>query len=126
MKQATKAEILAADFVQIGAEHSPTGIAFVLVMENGEAQATPLIASNGVHPRYYNLLSASRVMFGALDEQGVHLQRLLDMCDALNIERDSDLPKALESMQNAVLLAQQCATDGLDTVARRVLQTGNN
>lgn len=65
-------------------------------------------------------------MFGALDEQGVHLQRLLDMCDALGIERDSDLPKALESMQNAVLLAQQCATDGLQVVATRIINTGNN
>lgn len=120
----TKAEILASDFVMIAADASPTGQAFVMAIENGVANPNPVIAECAVAPGYYNLLAASRVMFGALDNQAVWLQKLLDLCDATGVDPASDLPKTLASMQDAVMLAQQCATDGLNNVASTILRTG--
>ncbi|AXC34283.1 hypothetical protein Shy_CDS0051 [Escherichia phage Shy] len=120
----TKAEILATDFVMIASEASPTGQAFVMAIENGVASPNPVIAECAVAPGYYNLLAASRVMFGALNDQTVWLQKLLDMLDALGQPEESDLRKTLVSMQNAAMLAQQCATDGLNNVATTILRTG--
>lgn len=120
----TKAEILASDFVMVAADVSPTGVAFVMAIENGVASPVPVIAANAVSEKYYNLLAASRVMFGALDNQAVWLEQLLNLCDAMGIDRSTDLPRTLASMQDAVMLAQQCATDGLNVVATTIAKTG--
>lgn len=120
----TKAEILNTDFVMIQAESSPTGVPFVLAVEGGIPQKDPVITENAVAPGFYNLLAASRIMFGALDNQAVWLQKLLDLCDATGVPHDSDLPQTLVQMQNAILLAQQCAVDGLDTTAHRIVKSG--
>uniref|UniRef100_A0AAU6W0E4 Uncharacterized protein n=1 Tax=Pseudomonas phage Pavpe01 TaxID=3138545 RepID=A0AAU6W0E4_9VIRU len=121
---ATKAEIMQTDFVMVGEDISPTGVAFVMAIENGVASPNPVIAANATNAKYYNLLAASRVMFGALDNQATWIQRLLDLCDAQGVAETNELVVTLRSMQNAAMLAQQCATDGLNAVATTIAKTG--
>lgn len=103
-------------FVVVDKVVSPTNQTFVLGVHDNGVETTPVLAADSCAPEFFNLLSASRVMYGALDSQQIWLEQLLELCGQLKI--DSGVVDVYEQMLENVKLAKECAERGLNNVAQ--------
>jgi len=115
----TRQEIMEHDFIVIGEEDSPVGVRFVASFHKGMPRPVAVIADGACDPKFFHLLSASRMMFGALEENAKALQAITDRIEEGTVTEAKQLLTLLTAMQNQIMLAQQCAIDGLVSVAER-------
>lgn len=76
---------------------------------------------NEVSEKLIHLLTASPLLYQTLSMQFKYLQKMIDHIDMLpKSQQLAGLQNSFQEMQNAILLAQQAATIGMDKVSEMI------
>ena len=88
----------------------------VLQINTEEAEAPKVVFTEGsVAPEWYNALRAAGAMYNQLSAQYNALQDLIDLSETVTGPNNAIIRTFVE-LQNAILLTQQVAREGVETV----------
>ena len=88
----------------------------VLQINTEEAEAPKLVFTEGsVAPEWYNALRAAGAMYNQLSAQYNALQDLIDLSETVT-GPNNPIIRTFVELQNAILLTQQVAREGVETV----------
>ena len=89
----------------------------VLQINTEEAEAPKVVFTEGsVAPEWYNALRAAGAMYNQLTAQYNALQDLIDLSETVTGSNNPIIRNFIE-LQNAILLTQQVAREGVEKVA---------
>ncbi len=89
----------------------------VLQVNTEEAETPKIVFTEGsVAPEWYNALRAAGAMYNQLTEQYRALQDLIDISETVTGPNNPIIRNFVE-LQNAILLTQQVAREGVENVA---------
>ena len=89
----------------------------VLAINTQDFEAPKLVLTEGsVAPEWYNVLRASGAMYQQLTAQYNALQDLIDLSETVTGPNNPIIRNFIE-LQNAILLTQQVAREGVENVA---------
>lgn len=88
----------------------------VLQINTEEAEAPKVVFTEGsVAPEWYNALRAAGAMYNQLSAQYNALQDLIDVSETVT-GSNNPIVRTFVELQNAILLTQQVARDGVEKV----------
>lgn len=105
VKPLTHAEIMRTDFA------NSDGVVIAHDRQNGGVFVA--LVKQGSNERSFNLLRASALLYQQLTRQYEALQALIDACEH---QGALDLVPTFTGLQDAIMLAQRCAVDGVERV----------